>query len=87
MDNVGKEERDLFESIVVMQGVHQEGSQTSSVVWCFLEDVHQGGRDSSDAEAFDAPSKCRIRRVVGIQSLSERDVCAEALEVGEEARR
>jgi hypothetical protein len=87
MDNVGKEERDLFESIVVMQGVHQEGSQTGSVVWCFLEDVHQGGRDSSDVEAFDAPSKCRIWRVIDVQRLGERDVCAEAFEVGEEAGR
>jgi hypothetical protein len=56
-------------------------------VWCFLEDVHQGGRDSSDVEAFDAPSKCRIWRVIDVQRLGERDVCAEAFEVGEEAGR
>ena len=85
MDNVGKEKGDLFESIVVMQGVHQEGSETGSVVWCSLEDVHQGGRDGSDVEAFDAPSVRWIRRVVGVERLGERDVCADAFEVGEEA--
>lgn len=56
-------------------------------MWCFLEDIHQGRRDGSDVEAFDAPSGCRIGRVVGVKRLGERDVCAEAFEVGEKGGR